>query len=160
MDKTIKQDSFIFSLDCPIQVHGKVDGKNTLVEAKELELHCFQPRHKFITLPLRKMYRNAILNIDPKILKGYGDMDQSTAPAEDVGEKKGREQLLSLYMSKDWDIEDFFNKFVEFFTKDICRFQDRTLTRSELEKIDLDDLENLIGKYIEFFFLSSWMRMA
>ncbi len=67
----------------------------------------------------------------------------------------------SLSICNDDDLIEFHDKFMEFFTQDIC-FKDEDVTGKllpiDIEKIDVDDLEGMISKYIEVFFISSWMK--
>ncbi len=69
--------------------------------------------------------------------------------------------IMVLYMAKDFDILKFFEEFQDFLVSGVC-FTNKHMTDrlkpSYLDKISQNDLESLIGKYIEVFFISSWMK--
>jgi len=153
-----KEDTFELKLISPIKIHGKVDGRNELVEADVLTFHCFSYKHNFQILPLRQSFMQALFSSS----KAMGTLEKPTVvieeeEKEDKIDAKAFLAILSV-AGESFDISKFYTKFLDFFSNGTCTFQGRRVNRGDLDKIGIEDLEQMVGKYAEFFLLSLWLK--
>ena len=129
-------------------------------ELKDLDtiyLKCFNiADHRNATILLRNQYKRMVIDVLPDLEKLPKPKNQ-----ESSGEQKA-EDIRELFSIFDGDkFITFLDKFIEFFKLDIA-FKDSDLKYKminiDINKIDSLDLELLVAKYIEVFFLSSWMK--
>jgi len=129
-------------------------------ELKDLDtiyLKCFNiADHRNATILLRNQYKRMVIDVLPDLEKLPKPKNQ-----ESSGEQKA-EDIKELFSIFDGDkFITFLDKFIEFFKLDIA-FKDSDLKYKminiDINKIDSLDLELLVAKYIEVFFLSSWMK--
>jgi hypothetical protein len=129
-------------------------------ELKDLDtiyLKCFNiADHRNATILLRNQYKRMVIDVLPDLEKLPKPKNQ-----ESSGEQKA-EDIKELFSIFDGDkFITFLDKFIEFFKLDIA-FKDSDLKYKminiDINKIDSSDLELLVAKYIEVFFLSSWMK--
>ena len=129
-------------------------------ELKDLDtiyLKCFNiADHRNATILLRNQYKRMVIDVLPDLEKLPKPKNQ-----ESSGEQKA-EDIKELFSIFDGDkFISFLDKFIEFFKLDIA-FKDSELKYKminiDINKIDSSDLELLVAKYIEVFFLSSWMK--
>ncbi len=158
------QDSFEFQLSTPIKIHGVVNGKNDFIDCETLYLQGPTFKHSSHTIKLKKLFIEALFsmtqNHNKDELKQELDSEENSDDSNDSGYDV-KAILLILFSAKGFDITDFFNKFSDFLCSGIC-FKDSDYSKrikpTELEKISFSDREKLIGEYIEFFFIVSWME--
>jgi hypothetical protein len=129
-------------------------------ELKDLDtlyLKCFNiADHRNATISLRNQYKRMVIDVLPELEKLPKPKDQ-----EGSGEQKAEDirELFSIFDGDKFIV--FLDKFLEFFKLDIL-FKDENFKHKandiDIKKINPDDIELLIAKYIEVFFLSSWMK--
>ncbi len=147
------KDQFEFKLSSPI----KASVGSELKDLDTLYLKCFNVKdHRNSTISLRNQYKRMVIDVLPDLEKLPKPKNQ-----ESSGEQKA-EDIKELFSIFDGDkFIAFLDKFIEFFKMEIA-FKDENLKHKiidlDLDKIDSDDIELLIAKYIEVFFLSSWMN--
>jgi hypothetical protein len=154
------QDKLTFKLNKTIKCQASVKGENTFIELDKLYLKAPTFRHKDYTLVLKKWFVEALFTVT-------NSLDEQDAQQEIGGSNKNKDSLGAksiktiLYAAKGFDIVAFYNKFEKFLTVDVC-FKDedheQCLSIGDLQKLSEDDFENLLAKYIEVFFIVSWMK--
>ncbi len=97
-----------------------------------------------------KSLQNDFRNIDTK----------AKANEEDSGDMDSDQIISILYMS-DIDMGEYIEVFKELMMNGLC-YLDSTqkMTEALYDNLDCDDLENLLGKYLENFMMSSWLNMT
>jgi hypothetical protein len=152
------QDKFTFDLTSPIKVSVNTDGKNEFVELDKLYLSAPTYKHKDQTLVLKKKFIEAIFGMTQSLSQKEA---QSKVDSSEEKPLDAKAVKSILYIAKDFDIGAFYDKFRKLLVSDLC-FKDEIKTQSlkslELQSLSEEDEENLIAKYCEFFFLSSWMK--
>lgn len=145
------------TLISPIKVQSKINGKYEFVELETVYLLAPSKKEREITRSLKKQFLGAILLLPQSI-----DMDKAKAGLEQDGESKIDATAVKfiLYAVKDFDINKFFELFLSLFSRVAYKDIDleSKLQSLELNNIEEDDLEDMIAKYIEFFFATSWMK--
>ena len=110
-------------------------------ELKDLDtiyLKCFNiADHRNATILLRNQYKRMVIDVLPDLEKLPKPKNQ-----ESSGEQKAE------------DINEFFKLDIAFKDSDL-KYK---MINIDINKIDSSDLELLVAKYIEVFFLSSWMK--
>lgn len=151
-------DKLEFDLESSIKVQANIKGENTFIDLNKLQLKAPNYKHKDYTIALKKKFMEALFGMTNSVNK---DEAQSAVSSSDDDKLDVQSIKAILYASPNFDIVSFYNKFVKFLTVDIC-FKDeefeQCVTKGELEKLSEIDLENLIAKYIEVFFIVSWMK--
>jgi hypothetical protein len=157
-------DKIKISLTDPVKVQQNIDGENTFVDLDAIHLVAPSYRHKDHTLYLKKSFIEALFGMTQSM--SSDDAQKQIDSGSDTEDNKLDAKAIkaTLYASRGFDIVEFFKKFVAFLGNNanpIC-FKDedlsQPLSRSDIEKMSEEDLENLIAKYIEVFFIVSWMK--
>jgi hypothetical protein len=149
----MKKDFIEFKLSESI----KTSVGSELKDLDTLYLKCFNiADHRNITISLRNQYKRMVVCVLPILNDLPKPKDQ-----DGTGEQKA-EDIKELFSIFDGDeFVAFLDKFLEFFKLDIL-FKDENFKHKandiDINKINPDDIELLIAKYIEVFFLSSWMK--
>lgn len=158
------QDTFEFKLSTPLKVQGQVKGENKFLDISVLHLRCFNKKdHRNITVRLRNKFKRMMIG-NLALIEGLGnDKSNKNSSKESEGTLDATGIRQGLSMCNDDELIEFHDKFTEFLVQDIC-FKDedfkKKITPLEILDLDLDDLEGLISKYIEVFFISLWMKSA
>jgi DNA replication protein DnaD len=131
---------------------------NELKDIDTLYLKCFNIKdHRYTTISLRNQYQRMILGVFTDLQK----IVKESNSASDEKEQKA-EDIKALFPMFEADkFIEFYKKFVEFLQTGIS-FKDENcsykLIQIDFDKINPDDLELLIAKYIEVFFVSLWSK--
>tara|TARA_R110000782_G_scaffold97853_4_gene182894 strand:+ start:83 stop:577 length:495 start_codon:yes stop_codon:yes gene_type:complete len=160
------KDTEIFLLAEPIKASLKVDGKNDIVDLETLYLSGPTYKHKDKTLPLKQAFISAQMKFG-LMMKDSIDAGEAEKRRE---EREGEEDSgmdasaikMILFGSGDSSINLplFFKNFIRLLES--VAFKDEKMTQPikgiELEKLSEFDFDELVAKYIEVFFISSWMK--
>lgn len=141
----------------PIRVQIRVGGKNDFMDIDTIYFAAPTADDRLLTTSLKKRFKEALFAISVAARK---EGVSGKAPI-DPDKTLNKDEILDLVMfAKDFDIEAFLQKFCTLFER--VAFKDEEMTQriipSELDKIEGDDLEDLVGGYIENFFIGSWMK--
>jgi len=151
------EDKLVFTLKTPLEVQVTNNGKNEFLNIDKLYLSAPTYKHRDNTIGLKKRFIEAIFAMTNSLSKK--EAESATGESESELDTKAIKAIL--YAAKDFDIVSFFNEFTKFLIKDIA-FKDEEMKQplkgAEIEKINENDFEDLIAKYIEVFFASSWMK--
>lgn len=138
-----------FKLSTPIKVSVGGD----FVETDILELYSPPAKEKKRPFRLRKAFMAAIKSHVDKA-GGSGEVEtpgsnDETLKASDV------EQML--FMS-DIDIEEFMDNFATLIkVTGVCKVADTSFLSSHWDMISAEDATNLMGEYVAYFFIPSWI---
>lgn len=149
-----------FQLQDPIKVSANIKGENTFIDLEQLYLRAPTSKHRIYSIPLKKKFMEALFGMTKSVNKDEAQSSLDKASSDD--EKLDAQAIKTiLYASEGFDIMAFYDKFIKFLSADVC-FKDEehkdSIKGLELEKLSEDDLESLISKYIEVFFIVSWMK--
>jgi len=147
-------DNITFDLQTPLKVQANVDGKNIFNDLGKIYLKAPTYKDKDKTLVLKKKFIEAIFAMTATI--------QKQDAQEQIGEGKLDSKAIKaiLFASKDFDIVAYFKHFESLLINVAFKDEDmkQPLISSEVQKIDESDFEELLAKYIEVFFIVSWMK--
>jgi hypothetical protein len=147
-------DKITFDLQNPINVQSLVDGKNQFVEINKIYLKAPSYKDKDKTLVLKKKFIEAIFVMTATIKKQEAQ--------EQIGDNKLEAKAIKaiLFASKDFDIVSYFESFSNLLLKVAFKDEDmnQPLNSLDIQKISENDFEELLAKYLEVFFIVSWMK--
>jgi len=147
-------DNIIFDLQTPLKVQANVDGKNVFNDLDKIYLKAPTYKDKDKTLVLKKKFIEAIFAMTATI--------QKQDAQEQIGDGKLDSKAIKaiLFASKDFDIVAYFKHFESLLINVAFKDEDmkQPLIISEVQKINESDFEELLAKYIEVFFIVSWMK--
>lgn len=153
------QDNIVYELKNPVEkVHVKIDGKNEFMDLTEIYLQAPSFRQKNSCIVLKKKYMEAVFAMTKHVdqNKAQKEIDQSS----DDDKVTAQAVKFLLNAAQGFDIIDFYNEFNKFLASGIA-FKDESFEQkllvSDLDKLSEGDQENIVAKYIEVFFVSSWM---
>jgi predicted thioredoxin/glutaredoxin len=147
-------DNIIFDLQTPLKVQANVDGKNVFNDLDKIYLKAPTYKDKDKTLVLKKKFIEAIFAMTATI--------QKQDAQEQIGDGKLDSKAIKaiLFASKDFDIVAYFKHFESLLINVAFKDEDtkQPLIISEIQKINESDFEELLAKYLEVFFIVSWMK--
>lgn len=147
-------DNIIFDLQTPLKVQANVDGKNVFNDLDKIYLKAPTYKEKDKTLVLKKKFIEAIFAMTATI--------QKQDAQEQIGDGKLDSKAIKaiLFASKDFDIVAYFKHFESLLINVAFKDEDtkQPLILSEIQKINESDFEELLAKYLEVFFIVSWMK--
>jgi hypothetical protein len=147
-------DKINFTLQNPIKSQIKVDGRNDFTDIETLYLKAPSYKEKDKTLVLKKKFIEAVFLMTNSL--------QRQEAQEQVGDGKLDAKAIKavLFAAKDFDIVAYFKHF-ESLLLSVC-FKDEAmeqpLNNLDMQKLDESDFEELLAKYLEVFFIGSWMK--
>lgn len=147
-------DKIIFTLQNPIKSQINLDGKNEFVELETIHLQAPSYKQKDKTLVLKKKFIEAVFLMTSSL--------QKQEAQEQVGEGKLDAKAIKavLYAAKDFDIVAYFKQFENLLLSVGFKDEDmrQPLNNLDIQKLDESDFEELLARYLEVFFISSWMK--
>lgn len=151
------KEELVFELENPIKVQINNNGKNEFEDITRIYLQAPTYKHRDITIDLKKRFIEAIFAMTSSLSK---DEAQKTVGDDPNNELNAQAIKAVLYAAKGFDIVAFFNKFNSLFKEIAFKDEEKkqTLKGLDIEKIDENDFEDLVAKYIEVFFIASWMK--
>lgn len=151
------QEKTTFKFSQPIKVQYKLDGKNDFMDIEEIYLQAPSFKEKDITRGLKKKFIEAMFTMTTSIPQQDAQARTSTDEAGELDEK-GIKAVL--YAAKGFDVVDFFNRFAVLLERVAFKDEEmqQKMIRIEFDKIDDNDFEDLVAKYIQVFFIVSWMK--
>lgn len=120
-----------------------------MTTSKKLRVVAPANVHRYQLLKLKQGYMQAMQELQSKIKPTTGGS---------AGEINGKDIVTLLLMSS-LDLEAYFNVFKDILCANTC-FVDGVVNMNHhmFDGLTLDDLESLLGVYLERFLLSSWMK--
>jgi len=152
-------ESLTFDLSTPIKVQINVDSKNDFADIDKIYLSAPSFKHRDLTIVLKKKFIEAVFAMTASLPKD--EAQKQVQVNDENGKLEAKSIKAILYAAKDFDIVSFFKRFETFLISDIA-FKDeerkQKLVALDLQKLDESDFEELLAKYLEVFFIVSWMK--
>jgi hypothetical protein len=147
-------DKITFDLQDSIKVQTTIDNKNEFIDLNKIYLKAPSYKEKDKTLVLKKKFIEAIFAMTATIKKQEAQ--------EQIGDNKLEAKAIKaiLFASKDFDIVSYFESFSNLLLKVAFKDEDmnQPLNSLDIQKISENDFEELLAKYLEVFFIVSWMK--
>ena len=147
-------DNINFDLQIPLKVQANVDGMNVFNDLNKIYLKAPTYKEKDKTLILKKKFIEAVFAMTTTI--------QKQDAQEQIGEGKLDSKAVKaiLFASKDFDIVAYFKHFESLLLNVAFKDEDmkQPLNSLDIQKINELDFEELLAKYLEVFFIVSWMK--
>jgi hypothetical protein len=164
MDNIESRDSFVFSLKNPLKIQGNIEGKNEFIKCDKLHFVAPSLQQLKYQVTLKKLFLEGLFAAgksysQDQLQQRIGGVDNENNKDKDKLDAKSI--IVILYSAKDFDMLGFFAEFKDFLSSGICfmdKHRNRRIKPNEVDKLDVTTLENIIGKYLEVFFISSWME--
>lgn len=153
-----------FKLEVPIKAHVNIDGKNDIVDIDTLYLQAPTLKHRDAVIVLKKIYKIAHFNFEIMVenLKDNRSEEEKLKAQDnlnDVTEESDAilvEHVATILQGSDFDIIDFYKKFINFLSMEICYKDAECKNHATLHDLNLlhePDYQKLIATYITFFFI-------
>ena len=147
-------DKIIFTLQKPIKTQINIGGKNDFADLENIHLQAPSYKQKDKTLILKKKFIEAVFLMTNSL--------QRQDAQEQVGDGKLDAKAIKavLFAAKDFDIVAYFKHFESLLLNVGFKDEDmkQPLNNLDIQKLDETDFEELLAKYLEVFFIASWMK--
>ena len=147
------KDTIIFNLQNSIKVQIKDGEKNSFIDLNKIYLSAPSYKDKDKTLLLKKKFMEAIFGMTQFLSK-----QQASEQVESEIDAKAIKAIL--YASPNFDIVIYFKLFANLLLN--VAFKDEEMKQPlislDIEKINDEDSDELLAKYLEVFFIVSWMK--
>ena len=149
------KDKIIFDLQNSIKVQFKDGDKNSFLDLDKIYLSAPSYKDKDKTLLLKKKFIEAIFGMTQSLSK-----QQAGEQIENENGLDTKAIKAILYASPNFDIVSYFKSFANLLLN--VAFKDEEMQQPfnslDIEKINDEDFEELLAKYLEVFFIVSWMK--
>lgn len=149
-------DKIIFELKQSIKVQANIDGKNDFIDLDKIYLSAPTYKDKDKTLILKKKFLEAML-----LLPSYMSRQEAEEQVNNNNVKFEAKTIHTLlFLFKDFDIVSYHKYFANLLLNVAFKDEEskQPLTTLDINKISEDDFEGLLAKYLEVFFIVSWMK--
>jgi hypothetical protein len=149
------KDKIIFDLQNSIKVQFKDGDKNSFIDLDKIYLSAPSYKDKDKTLLLKKKFIEAIFGMTQSLSK-----QQASEQIENENGLDAKAIKAILYASPNFDIVSYFKLFANLLLNVAFKDEDmkQPFTTLDIEKINDEDFEELLAKYLELFFIVSWMK--
>lgn len=149
------KDTIIFDLQNSIKVQFKDGEKNSFIDLNKIYLSAPSYKDKDKTLLLKKKFIEAIFSMTQSLSK-----QQASEQIENENGLDTKAIKAILYASPNFDIVSYFKSFENLLLN--VAFKDEEMKQPlislDIQKINDEDFEELLAKYLEVFFIVSWMK--
>lgn len=137
-------------------IEYQCEGQNT--EGMSLELTAPSVRHRKKAAKLKQGLMRSLG--DTQQASNESDVKASVDAIKEGGntsyEAKAHELLVVLQMSSSVKYEDYLEIFVDLLTEGICKMDGKEpMTKDIINKISFEDIEKILGEYLENFIVGS-----
>ena len=149
------KDKIIFDLQNSIKVQFKDGDKNSFIDLDKIYLSAPSYKDKDKTLLLKKKFIEAIFGMTQSLSK-----QQASEQVENENGLDAKAIKAILYASPNFDIVSYFKSFENLLLNVAFKDEEakQPLNSLDIEKIKEEDFEELLAKYLEVFFIVSWMK--
>jgi hypothetical protein len=149
------KDKIIFDLQNSIKVQFKDGDKNSFIDLDKIYLSAPSYKDKDKTLLLKKKFIEAIFGMTQSLSK-----QQAGEQIENENGLDTKAIKAILYASPNFDIVSYFKSFANLLLNVAFKDEEmkQPLNSLDIEKINDEDFEELLAKYLEVFFIVSWMK--
>lgn len=149
------KDKIIFDLQNSIKVQFQDGDKNSFLDLDKIYLSAPSYKDKDKTLLLKKKFIEAIFGMTQSLSK-----QQAGEQIENENGLDTKAIKAILYASPNFDIVSYFKSFANLLLNVAFKDEEmkQPLNSLDIEKINDEDFEELLAKYLEVFFIVSWMK--
>ena len=149
------KDTIIFDLQNSIKVQFKDGEKNSFIDLNKIYLSAPSYKDKDKTLLLKKKFIEAIFSMTQSLSK-----QQASEQIENENGLDTKAIKAILYASPNFDIVSYFKSFENLLLNVAFKDEEakQPLNSLDIQKINDEDFEELLAKYLEVFFIVSWMK--
>lgn len=149
------KDKIIFDLQNSIKVQFKDGDKNSFIDLDKIYLSAPSYKDKDKTLLLKKKFIEAVFGMTQSLSK-----QQASEQIENENGLDAKAIKAILYASPNFDIVSYFKLFANLLLNVAFKDEEmkQPITTLDIEKISDEDFEELLAKYLEVFFIASWMK--
>ena len=149
------KDKIIFDLQNSIKVQFQDGDKNSFLDLDKIYLSAPSYKDKDKTLLLKKKFIEAIFGMTQSLSK-----QQAGEQIENENGLDTKAIKAILYASPNFDIVSYFKSFTNLLLNVAFKDEEmkQPLNSLDIEKINDEDFEELLAKYLEVFFIVSWMK--
>ena len=149
------KDKIIFDLQNSIKVQFKDGDKYSFLDLDKIYLSAPSYKDKDKTLLLKKKFIEAIFGMTQSLSK-----QQAGEQIENENGLDTKAIKAILYASPNFDIVSYFKSFANLLLNVAFKDEEmkQPLNSLDIEKINDEDFEELLAKYLEVFFIVSWMK--
>lgn len=149
------KDTIIFDLQNSIKVQFKDGENNSFIDLNKIYLSAPSYKDKDKTLLLKKKFIEAIFGMTQSLSK-----QQAGEQIENENGLDAKAIKTILYASPNFDIVSYFKSFANLLLNVAFKDEEmkQPLNSLDIEKINDEDFEELLAKYLEVFFIVSWMK--
>lgn len=149
------KDKIIFDLQNSIKVQFKDGDKHSFIDLDKIYLSAPSYKDKDKTLLLKKKFIEAIFGMTQSLSK-----QQASEQIENENGLDAKAIKAILYASPNFDIVSYFKSFANLLLNVAFKDEEmkQPLTTINIERISEEDFEELLAKYLEVFFIASWMK--
>ena len=149
------KDKIIFDFQNPVKVQFKDGEKNSFLDLDKIYLSAPSYKDKDKTLVLKKKFIEAIFGMTQCLSK-----QQASEQIENENGLDAKAIKAILYASPNFDIVSYFKSFANLLLNVAFKDEEmkQPLNNLDIEKINDEDYEELLAKYLEVFFIVSWMK--
>lgn len=149
------KDKIIFDLQNSIKVQFNDGDKNSFLDLDKIYLSAPSYKDKDKTLLLKKKFIEAIFGMTQSLSK-----QQAGEQIENENGLDTKAIKAILYASPNFDIVSYFKSFTNLLLNVAFKDEEmkQPLNSLDIEKINDEDFEELLAKYLEVFFIVSWMK--
>ena len=149
------KDKIIFDLQNSIKVQFKDGDKHSFLDLDKIYLSAPSYKDKDKTLLLKKKFIEAIFGMTQSLSK-----QQAGEQIENENGLDTKAIKAILYASPNFDIVSYFKSFANLLLNVAFKDEEmkQPLNSLDIEKINDEDFEELLAKYLEVFFIVSWMK--
>ena len=138
--------SFDFQLSEPIKYQSK--GANE--ESKNITLYAPSVKSRKHCAKIRQLFFRSVQS-----LQKNNTQSQSTS---NEGEIKGKE-IVMMFLSSDIDMNEIYESFEQILINGHCKINnEQSIVKSHFDQFDLDDIDKILGEYMELFLLQYWLK--
>ena len=152
------KDKIIFDFQNPVKVQFKDGEKNSFLDLDKIYLSAPSYKDKDKTLVLKKKFIEAIFGMTQSLSKQQASEQIDNKDNEEPLDAKKIKTIL--YASPNFDIVGYFKSFANLLLNVAFKDEEmkQPLNNLDIEKINEEDFEELLAKYLEVFFIVSWMK--
>ena len=149
------KDKIIFDLQNSIKVQFKDGENNSFIDLDKIYLSAPSYKDKDKTLLLKKKFIEAIFGMTQSLSK-----QQAGEQIENENGLDAKAIKTILYASPNFDIVSYFKSFENLLLNVAFKDEEakQPLNSLDIQKINDEDFEELLAKYLEVFFIVSWMK--
>jgi hypothetical protein len=129
-----------------------------MAQAKSLLLKAPSNVHRFQVNKLKQAFLQAAFGMQKMTSGSTNNKSAAKEAAPDTQEQMSASTIMNILFLGNADMNEFYETFKDMLCKNLCFIDGNVPMNSHLfENLTLNEGDLLLGKYLEVFFISSWM---